>query len=51
MQEKNDFFTFCGKKVLQESIFFRIFAAELKDSQSANLGGYEKAVFLPPEAQ
>ena len=45
------FLQYLGNKVLQESIFFRIFAAELKDSQSANLGGYEKAVFLPPEAQ
>lgn len=45
------FLQYLGNKVLRESIFFRIFAAELKDSQSANLGGYEKAVFLPPEAQ
>ena len=51
MQEKNDFLQYSGHKVLQESIFFRIFASNLKDSQFAHLGGYEKAVFLPPKAQ
>ena len=50
MQEKNDFLQYSGNKVLQESIFFRIFASNLKDSQFANLGGYEKAVFLPPKS-